>query len=69
MCCARGSDTGEVGFFVEDGAAAIAPVEDVVAVAAQSIACAAWHPLLLAHPPLLVKIIHPVPFSFQEDLY
>ena len=34
---------GEVAVLVKDGAAAIAPVEDMVAIAAQGSACGAWH--------------------------
>jgi hypothetical protein len=34
---------GEVAVFVEDGAAIVAPVEDVVAKAALGSSCGAWH--------------------------
>jgi hypothetical protein len=52
-----------VGLFVKNGAASVATIEDVVAVAAQRVACAAWHGLFCSLLVSSVKIMYPVLLS------
>jgi hypothetical protein len=51
----------EVAILAKDGATTIAAIEDMVTVAAQSVACTAWHGGIMAVAGVSVKIKVPCP--------
>jgi len=59
----QANEGGEVAVFVEDGAATVAAIEDVVTVAALGGSCGAWHAVIIANGAITAREIYDVPFS------